>query len=359
MKIGIMTFHFAYNYGAALQAYGLCTFLRKNGYDAMIIDYMPKELEHLYTLNPFCVSRKKEIFSKLKKYFHCKKQFKKFDNFLEKNDLCTDKIDRDKLSNLNNIFDVFIVGSDQIWNPKILTDSAPYYLDFVTSDRRKIAYAASFGVNKLSPENFEKSKENLKQFDWISIREKSGVDIVNNVDINAELISDPVFLLDKDDWELLENPVDIPKHFIFYYALEYNADLDRKAIELSQQEKAKIVIVHSTCERISKISDGIRMDNIGPEEFLYLMRNAAYVITDSFHATAFGLIFSKNIINISSETRSMRAKNLLLNVGLENCINENEIIVQGNENIGKKITDMRKYASNRLLNVGLNQGEFL
>lgn len=359
MKIGIMTFHFAYNYGAALQAYGLCTFLRKNGYDAQIIDYMPKELKHLYTLNPFCVSRKKEVIGKMKKFFYCRQQFRLFDEFLEKNNLCTVKITREELGNLNSDFDIFIVGSDQIWNPNILKDSAPYYLDFVNSSKRKIAYAASFGVKNLSPEESSKTKKYLEKFDWISVREESGVEIVKNCGIDAELISDPVFLLGREDWRQLERAVDVPERFIFYYALEYNESLDNKAIELSKKENAKVVIVHSTCERISKISDGIRLDNVGPEEFLFLMRSAICIVTDSFHATAFGLIFSKKLINISSETRSIRAKNLLRNLGLGGCISDSGIFISEDEILKEKVDQMGVSASDSLLKIGLSRGELI
>ena len=314
MRIGILTFHFAYNYGAILQAYALSTYLSKCGHDVKIINYFPDELRHLYTLNPFIVSRKKEVLAKIKKLPRCAKQFRLFEKF-KANDLpCTEEISRENLSKCNNSFDVFIVGSDQVWNNRILADIAPYFLTFVEDNKTKISYAASFGSIDISKEYKYSLSAYLEKFNTISVREKEAVCLLDDVGITSVAVVDPVFLLNRKEWLSLVSNIAVSKNikkYIFYYILEPDAKLDEYVKSRAKEEGKVIIVVHPTCERLSSIKEAVYLNNVGPKEFLSLLINAEIVVTNSFHATAFAAMFGIEVMNMASPKRLARSKSLI------------------------------------------------
>lgn len=311
MRIGILTFHFAYNYGAMLQAYALSTYLSMCGHEVKIINYFPDELKHLYSINPLVSVRKKEILEKIKKIPRCLKQYRRFEEFKNKDLLCTERIKRDDLIKCNDFFDTFIVGSDQVWNDDILIDINPYLLSFVSDKKVKISYAASFGKESLSDNMAGLLKKALPEFNAISVREKWGVLSLKSLGIDAIEVADPVFLLEKKYWCGLSRYVKTPERFLLCYSLERDIRIDKEVQDQVKQKDIPAIIIHSTCERIV-VSDGAKyLYNIGPREFLYLILNAEVIITNSFHATAFSIILDKEVINISSRKRMARAKNLL------------------------------------------------
>ncbi|WP_043551200.1 polysaccharide pyruvyl transferase family protein [Ruminococcus albus] len=214
-RIGIITFHFAYNYGAVLQALALSNFLTNNSYNVKIINYYPPELHHEYSLNPFDSRSKGEILGKAKLFFKRKRQYALFDNFVINNLTITDNVTKDKLGLLNSDFDCFITGSDQVWNDAFLNDSSPYFLSFVDSEKMSISYAASFGNKRISNEISENIKKYLPLFSWVSVRERFGVNILNLSHINSDLVIDPVFLLSLDEWLNFQNENVKEDNFIF------------------------------------------------------------------------------------------------------------------------------------------------
>jgi len=185
-KIALLNFHFENNnYGAILTSYALNKFINNLGYIAHNIDYIPyfaqisgKEKGPLKNFSNFIKFREK--------YIPLTKQ-------------CTDHI---KLTELNELYDTFIVGSDQVWNPRFcMHDLDVYFLNFVNSNNKKISYAASFGNNKINIDNFYINQIGymLSGFDYISVRERSGIDIVGNIFKQKSYnVLDPVFLLDKN-----------------------------------------------------------------------------------------------------------------------------------------------------------------
>ena len=213
MIVKTITCHDVYNVGAGLQAYALNTWLCAQGYDAEIIDYKPPYLRH-YSLtsvpNPKYqrpVVREVYLLAKLPRRIKALSSPKKkaFDDFKKKYLKVTDKEYRsnDALKAAKQDADVYIAGSDQIWNPLFPNGKDPsFYLDFVR-DARKVSYAASFAVNAL-PENLvPKVQAWLASFDAISVREKSGLDILSRMGYHGTVVCDPVFLLSEADWKKL------------------------------------------------------------------------------------------------------------------------------------------------------------
>lgn len=359
MKIGILTFHFAYNYGAMLQAYALSTYLSKCGYDVKIINYFPDELKHLYTLNPFIAVSKKEVLGKIKKLSRCVKQFRMFDEFKNNDLLCTYEVRKEDLRRCNDLFDVFIVGSDQVWSHKILTDVTPYFLNFVESNKIKISYAASFGSVNISKEYKDMLPVYLENFKAISVREEDAVRLLKNIGIDSEAVIDPVFLLDRKEWVSLANKNAVLKNkkkYIFYYILEANVKLDEYVRKKAKEEKCDIVIVHPTCERLSGIKEAVYLDEVGPKEFLGLLINAKIVVTNSFHATAFAAMFGIEVMNMGAPERLARVKSLVGRLCSEYNPIEGEIHLSSNIVSKDSLTKLVK-TSKEFLNNSINEYE--
>lgn len=351
MRIGILTYHFAYNYGAVLQAYALCHYLRESGHDAEIINYYPQELRSLYSLNPFIISRKKDLITKSLKFFKCRKQYFLFNDFITSDLVCTDPIENDELSSLNSKFDMFITGSDQVWNDKIVNKIEPYFLNFVSSDHYKVAYAASLGTNNISDRCKKNITRYLKEFDSISVREESAVSILKDLGIYSQAISDPVFLLDIGEWNKLGKEIEVPDKFLLYYSLDYDPELDNRAEELAIMNNLEIIVIHSTCEKKVNLKNVTFRFDVGPREFLYLVKHAQVIVTNSFHATAFGAIYHKQIVNISSSERQGRAANLVKRLNANKCIKNNCIEISETDISDHELDAMREEAREFLVQI--------
>lgn len=298
MKIGILTFHFAHNYGAVLQAYALKTYLNSLGKQAEIIDFVPCNLENEYSLNPFVkrVSFKYKIKSMLRMPKRIR-QYVLFENFINKELV--------EINGAHNYSEV-LFGSDQIWNENITGKIDTYYGSEIDKNVRRIAYAASFGSSKLS--DFQKCRveKYLPAFDAIALRESDVIAEVEKL-ANKQVVSvlDPVFLLDKEVWDGFAHK---SKHkennnYILYYALRYDPRLIAETENQAKALKCKVVCIHPTCNDLC--TNWKQSYDIGPYEFVELVKNAELVATNSFHAMAFSVIFEKKALyKAYSETES-------------------------------------------------------
>ena len=217
MKINTITCHDVYNHGASLQAYALMNYLIQQGHDVEIINYKPDYLSGHYKL--FSISNPKWEKNFLTKiiYWSLKvpgripglKRKQAFDNFTAKHLMLTSQCYRSNIELKNSLpeADAYICGSDQIWNSLHQNgrDKA-FYLDFVSKDKLKLAYAASFATDSIADEFKPMVKQLVSELDGIGVREFSGVKILNDLGItNAVNVLDPVFLLNKDSWNKLAN----------------------------------------------------------------------------------------------------------------------------------------------------------
>lgn len=362
MKIGILTWLHNYNYGSMLQAYALKEFLMMNNYDVKNIDYYPSITEKLKN---FMKNRNSShfIFEKINN-MKMEKEFSKnvklrndvFDIFLSENFILTNRINKNKELKFLENFDKYICGSDQIWSPNLFNEN--FYFSFI-ENKDKISYAPSFGVSIIESKSKEKKiTKLLNDFKHISVRENSGKKILNNLGFNdVEVVLDPVFLLSEDKWLKLIKKANISydKKFICCYFLSFNQDYFDKISNFAIEKNLEIIWIYSDymSYKINKSLDGI-----GPSEWLWLIYNCEYVMTDSFHATVFATIFKKKFYcfkrfsDNSKKSQNSRLYNILSLLNLEDRmidqIPSNDLVY--NEQNFKKMNDAIDYSKKWLLN---------
>lgn len=321
IKVGILTFHKADNFGALLQAYALLLFLKETGYDAEIIDYDCKAVSSVYAYPIFPRFRKNVLAWFLQLYSLAIMRHKGVacDNFRNKYFVFSRLYmnDQERYSVQEN-YDIIVTGSDQIWSPLITHGKNDWYC-FKYSEPTNckfISYAASIGsIESFSP-YMEHYLIDLKKYDAISVREKSTQDYFQSyLGLNCETDVDPTLLLGRDSWIRLSSTSDLnfKRPFIFYYDAEYNAKAYSIARQLSKKTGIKLIYFCNSIYGKNKITN-IHIN--GPEDFLLLIRNAQYIVASSFHATVFSLIFQKRFISVPHEVTSNRVVDLLNEIGL-------------------------------------------
>ena len=325
MKIGILTFQFAHNYGALLQAYALRTYLKSEGYDVSIINYIPQKLRNEYSMNPLMYSKKfKTCVSLLLRNIKRIRQYTMFTDFQTTDMDLSEKIysEDDFARELHN-YDAVVLGSDQIWNTDITGLIPNYYLSNISFNLQIITYAASFGKSVLNEYEIENLKSALERYSKVSVRETQGYELVKqHTGIHAEVVCDPVFLIDSNIWRMKSRmPSKLPKgKYIFYYSLRENAELRNACEEYAKKNNLAIYSVHPTCTK-QKIA-GVQLYNVGPFEFIWLIDHAEMIFSNSFHATAFSAILKKKLYYLSVKGLESRVETLVeqLRVEKKNCI---------------------------------------
>ena len=316
MKITILTFQFAHNYGALLQAYALKDYLQQLDNQVDFVPYYPAWARVEYAINPFVKGVPPRRRIRLgAQYFKRKKQGQIFNDFISEELGVTETFSSEyRLVSWINDHDCVICGSDQIWNDKITGNDSSYFADGV--DSRKIAYAASLGTTQLTNEQKSNIRNYLPEFSAISVREPSlAVAIEELINKKVNVVLDPVFLLDEMRWANFGISVGIKEKYMFLYFLQENERLLQCAKEYAKRNGLKIYDVHPT---MASRHDGcIRINNVGPKEFIWLVQNAECVCTNSFHATAFSTIFKKKLIHIPNSKSPERTTSLLARSGFQ------------------------------------------
>lgn len=326
-KVGIITYHFAQNYGAVLQCYALQRYLILNGYNVLILNAITekqknnnslfnkrKGISNIYVnvcLLPFVLSRIRKK--------------NRFEQFVAKYLNCTDIVtNRDQLLNLivKEKFNFLISGSDQVWNPYIPDFEDLFFFPFETSVT-KIGYSISIG--RAEYKDLIKFEKYIKDFSKIALREKSSKEIIRNF-TNEELsiTIDPVLLLEKKEWNniIKHNAKLIIEKYIFCYFLD-KKHMDKnleiaKYISKFLGIRIKCISMHFD---INSFKDCFVHD-AGPSEFLELISNADFVLTDGYHGTVFSTIFNKNFFSIihNKNSNDSRIKDYLESLGLKHRI---------------------------------------
>lgn len=296
MKIKTITCHDVYNAGAGLQAFALQKYLSDCGHEVEIIDYKPEYLSRHYSLravnNPRYrkpVLRQLYILAKLPKRMKRLKSEKKirFDEFRKNCLVLTQKRYRSfrQLKNSCPEADLYIAGSDQIWNPLFPNGKDPaFFLDFVPEGKKKVSYAASFSVAAIDEEERIRIGDYLKKFDHISVRESSALKLLEEMHVSGTQVCDPVFLPDEKVWRNMAVPYSAERPYIFVYDFDRNSVMHEKIREFAGKEDLNIVSAFP-------FEGGTYLPSLGPLEFLGVIANAHMVISNSFHATAFSILF--------------------------------------------------------------------
>lgn len=318
MRIGLFSPHYAYNYGAVLQAFALKTFLRERGYDAVILNRRPEYHCAIPSISGR-VARKIEEFAKSKSFGIFERRF-----LQPQTSPIIYQRDWSKFESFN--LDAVIVGSDQVWRDDYCFTSFGYnlFLDFI-HDRniKKISYAPSLGKESWNAEQKveEKVKELIKDFTHISVREKTSIDILKNkFGVNSELVLDPTMLLTQNDYRKYFMIPTLKNDYISAYILDYTPDIQSFLSHLSKLENLKIcgTLVKTPKTKFSKLWE--RFHPMTPvTKWVSNIANARYVITNSFHGMVFSIIFRKQfVVLMNSERGAARFKSLLEMFGLEN-----------------------------------------
>ena len=330
MKIAILTQPLGYNYGGIMQAWALQKTIQRMGYDVITIDRQFSKPTNLFLMIKWVYRFLMKSIGKRKAGVFIEKQLSMISinnrQFISENlDMSKPLYSTEDLKKYFEIheFDAVVVGSDQTWRPEYSPCIENFYLDFLkTKNIKRVAYASSFGVDswEYSKELTNICSKLLKLFDFVGVREDSGVDLCKkNLGVNSHHVLDPTLLLTSNDYlnligkdRLLES-----KLGIYTYILDKTKDKDllisKISFELSEQS--------FNCQATYLLEDGYSTDECimpDPKDWLAGFANAKYIITDSFHGVVFSIIFRKPFICIVNEGRgSARFKSLLKTLNLE------------------------------------------
>jgi len=326
MRIGIITMHKVLNCGSALQAYALQQKLREMGYESEIIDYRYEEKS---LSRPSPKARVIAFFRNLLFGFPVTRMKRKFKAFY-RNNLVLSKQEYDRESIVKNPprYDLYIAGSDQVWNPRFIGDDVNFMLAFAAPDARRISYASSIAGTAIDSTMKVLYARYLSRFHAISVRERSGVEIIRELTgKEATVCCDPTLLLGRDAWDALaaQSRYKADEKYILVYALSYMFDpfpeIYRIVDKVQETLGMKVVFLQGRAKDVLRPGSKL-VKAAGPADFAFLFRHAGFVITTSFHGAAFALINDKPLIGVV-EARSgadSRIQSLLESVGAANAI---------------------------------------
>lgn len=340
-KIAIVTMNHGYNYGNKLQNYAVKKMYENLGYDVETIRFQP--------LNNNKVINKKNLIERIEKkvrnIIYKKREENrliKFSVFNQKFLKMTDtKYTTENYKEIDtDSYDLFSVGSDQVWNSYFWDFSSFYLLDFVDDSNKKVSYAASFGVDDINPIYKEKFKEYLNQFRNISVRELQGKEIIKDLlNKDVPVVLDPTLMISKSDWiNFSIKPKNFTsKKYIFTYFLgEVNKERKNAIRKFAKKRNLEIITLNDIS---SKYYD------CDPNEMIFLIRNAEYILTDSFHACVFSIIFEKNfyIFDRVSNGKNMNSRIETLLSSLEiHKMGEKDLNIDCNYNYEKINSNLEK-----------------
>lgn len=290
-NIYILTFQNALNYGAVFQCTALYRTVSGIG-NCFVLDYRCRKIEDSYKLLSVKYPIKKNIYGLLVLPVITAKR-KMFDEYLKKNIRCSETYHSpDELSGENwNADDVFICGSDQIWNTELTDFDKSYFLDFAKG-HRKISYAASTGKS-IDKSEYDFFRSMLADFNAISVREKTLKSELEAIDIECRQMIDPVYLLPKTEWLKMATPIYMQKgSFVMIFLLQKSPTLLEAAVKYAKaHNKIPVVITNMARNKIQ----GVRyVTKCSPSQFLSYLDGADSIFTNSFHGISLSIIFNKN-----------------------------------------------------------------
>lgn len=324
MKIAVITMHAVKNYGSALQTYATEQVLKKLGYDVEIIDYIRKKNIDSNLINVWTAKEQgiRKAAKKIVLYPTIKKWIKVWKSYLKTHIKLSDVTYTDLKDFSSNPVhaDIMCTGSDQVWNSG-WNDGVeyPFYLSFVNDETPKLSFSASFGKEELEESEVELVKPLLERYDFITVREKSALAILNRMGIeNAAFTLDPTLFLTQKQWKEHMSKKRLNKPYVLVYQLNRSKKFDAWASRFAKSKGLGLIRLCLRYDQIILPGKKVFIPEI--REFLSLIHNAEYVITDSFHATAFSINFNKQFFSVLPEMYNCRLKNFLSLFDLEKRI---------------------------------------
>lgn len=329
MKIGIITIHNSPNYGASLQAFALYKYIELQGHDCELIDLHRPHQADFVPSKRFTKYRTDSLKSKVrcaisamigkKNIYYSSEAKKKFDDFNGQIKSSRPYYGIDNLYADPPLYDLYITGSDQLWNPAQPFCLEPYFLTFAPKGSKKISYAASIGISDLTVKEKKDFKRWLSSYTAISVREKQAKILLESfIDREIVQVSDPTFLLDVEYWHSMARKPVRKQPYILLFTLSYNPVILNYALRLSRESGMRLISIaqiqpDSVDETYTTVKDA------GPREWLGYLADADLVITDSFHGTVFSILMgSRNFYTYIApgNKRSSRITDLLSTLNL-------------------------------------------
>lgn len=328
IRVGILTFQNAINYGAVLQCYALQKKITDMNCNCEVINYINPYFKKRYS--PFYVeylNLKKFIYMILAFYYR-RTRARKFARFLENHICLSPQYTSRNIKECIKRYDAVIVGSDQVWNLDISGNDKNYFLGFAKGIRR-YSYAASFGDLEITENKSNDYRSLLENIEEISVREADGASIVHKLCNKKTIVNvDPVFLISEKDWLKIASDVN-DTGYILVYKINASKCYDvAEKLSIQTRKKVKVILPDRSCPHNFE-----KYRTISPEEFVGFFKNADIVITDSFHGTLFSLIFEKIFYICPDEITNSNNSRLM------NIIEKLNIHQQIIENIGQVDTN--------------------
>lgn len=299
------------NYGAVFQSFALSETIKKLGHDAVFVTLEKPPLNSSIKLS-FKTKLKRTIVKMLSLPNQKKSELrtKKFKIFKEKTQKRICYTDFDELINTPPNADVYLSGSDQVWNPQSFRED--FFFPYVSKNKKIVSYAASMGVEEIPQERIELFSKYIARYDCVSVREDTMKKIISQyTDKEIHHHIDPVFLVKREVWESLAKKYENLKYerYIFLYLINWNKKNDEVLLRLKKETGLPLVLV--TLGGLKpRFADQVIMD-ASPEEFLFLLNNAEMVIASSFHGVALSVVFNKPFIAVSGRHSFTRIQSLL------------------------------------------------
>ena len=330
MVVNVITRHAPTNYGSLLQAIATQRVIMNLGHECRIINYIPKcetgvrmaitqlEQKTKWRRNPikkaiYLMVAEPETLLMDRKFLAMRKKY------LLMGPRCATTGELKKLY-AEKKDEVFLTGSDQVWGPISTGHYDPtYFLDFVPKSSRKLAFAASFGKAIFDEQTLKEYRVLLKKYDSLAVRENVAVELLKKMDISAKQVLDPTLLMDADAWSEYVKPMKKPEKYVLVYQIHANSDLDHYAVKFAEKAELPLLRVSPLLHQAKRSGKFVYCPDISG--FLDLVKNATYMVTDSFHGTAFAINFNTQFVEVLPNTgTSSRNQSILELTGLTDRI---------------------------------------
>lgn len=351
MKIGILTFHRAHNYGAVLQCYALQEVLKSMGHEVSVIDYQSKTLLNCYRVfdyHRFCKKNPAKVIKEIRLLPSRKKRSKSFNLFVSErlNTVPVESIMKDP-------FDFIIVGSDQVWNFKLTKGFDKYYWGLFEHpvSTKLLSYAASM-EEAWDKEDEPKLRSYLKNFSAISVREETLKHKLSTICTDKEIttVVDPTLLIDAVIWDRIAKKPSVAEPYLLLYQVRNNQKCHDIAVKIAKEKGLRLIALSATVNRLNS------QETIGasPEEFLGWFKYATFVVCASFHGTVFSLVFQRPFYSIRlNDGKDSRVQNLMEKTGtldkfIDDCPKSTDYQMYDTDMISHSIKKMSESSINYL-----------
>lgn len=362
-KIGLMTLHHdKSSFGACLQGFALWHYLSQSNDCEMVNLPVTKNKEHKDTLIiqikvliakclTFLKNFRKPEYKKA--LYDSKVRIKNFETFNSLIKMSNKWWTKEEIYQDPPSYDVWVSGSDQLWNPRIYFDIEPYLLGFTRDEDKRVSYASSLGVLEIEPNYEQLFKYAIPRFHSIAMREASAIPVIQRfTNIKIENVLDPTFLLSKEEWRTFAKPIDVQKKYLICYFLSYTSEVISFCKKQAESLKLAPLFISTKAEDVLRFPDAKFIQDAGPSEFIYLIDNSDFVLTDSFHGTVFSIIFEKQFITYIGRNikASSRITNMLTSLDIPNNVLSSLQIKDSKidydvvrKHLAKRITESKDY----------------